>query len=118
MSRMKIGVLGCGMIAELGHLPALKNVAGLQLHAVYDVNWNRALAMQNRFQIPHAFPAEKAFWESNHLKREIVRKPEENKRGRKQKGTQRTQLISNHNSLFLGNSDSPRDETFADVAGP
>ena len=65
MSRMKIGVLGCGMIAELGHLPALKNVAGLQLHAVYDVNWNRALAMQNRFQIPHAFPAEKAFWESN-----------------------------------------------------
>ncbi len=65
MSTKKIGVLGCGMIAELGHLPALKHVAGLSLHAVYDVNWNRALSMQSRFGIPHAFPSEKAFWESD-----------------------------------------------------
>lgn len=35
MSAKKIGVLGCGMIAELGHLPALKHVAGINLHAVY-----------------------------------------------------------------------------------
>ena len=65
MSAKKIGVLGCGMIAELGHLPALKHVAGINLHAVYDVSWNRALAMQAKFQIPHAFPTEKAFWESD-----------------------------------------------------
>ncbi len=65
MSGKKIGVLGCGMIAELGHLPALKHVAGISLHAVYDVNWNRALEMQSRFRIPHAFPTEKAFWESD-----------------------------------------------------
>ena len=65
MSAKKIGVLGCGMIAELGHLPALKHVAGINLHAVYDVSWNRALSMQAKFQIPHAFPTEKAFWESD-----------------------------------------------------
>ena len=65
MSRKKIGILGCGMIAELGHLPALKYVAGLEVHAVFDVSWNRALAMQSRFQIPHAFPTEKAFWASD-----------------------------------------------------
>ena len=55
MERMG-GILGCGMIA--GHLPAIGHVSGLQLHAVYDVNWNRGLAMQSRFGIPHAFPAE------------------------------------------------------------
>ena len=65
MAVKKIGVLGCGMIAELGHMPALKHVSGLSLHAVYDVAWNRALAMQAKFQIPHAFPTEKAFWESD-----------------------------------------------------
>lgn len=65
MGAKKVGVFGCGMIAELGHLPALKHVAGIQLQAVYDVSWNRALAMQNKFQISHAYPTEKAFWGSD-----------------------------------------------------
>ena len=38
---------------------------GLSLHAVYDVVWTRALAIQTKFQIPHAFPTEKEFWESD-----------------------------------------------------
>jgi predicted dehydrogenase len=65
MKTNKVGVLGCGMIAELGHLPALKQVPGLVLEAVYDVNWERALAMQHKFGIPHAYPEEQAFWESD-----------------------------------------------------
>jgi predicted dehydrogenase len=65
MTAKKIGVLGCGMIAELGHLPAMKHLAGMSLHAVYDVNWTRSRAMQDRFHIPHAYPTETAFWESD-----------------------------------------------------
>lgn len=65
MSVKKIGILGCGMIAELGHLPALMHVSGLILHAVYDIAWSRALAMQAKFKIPHAYPTEKEFWESD-----------------------------------------------------
>jgi predicted dehydrogenase len=65
MKVRKIGVLGCGMIAEQGHMPALKQIHGLTLHAVYDIAWNRALAMQAKFQIWHAFLTEKAFWESD-----------------------------------------------------
>jgi predicted dehydrogenase len=65
MNVKKIGILGCGMIAELGHMPALRHVAGLSLHAVYDVSWTRALSMQAKFQIPHAYPTETAFWESD-----------------------------------------------------
>ena len=65
MVPFRIGVLGCGMIAELGHLPALRGAPGCVLDAVYDVNWNRALAMQAKFQIPHAYPKESDFWESD-----------------------------------------------------
>lgn len=65
MNPLKIGVLGCGMIAELGHLPALRHSSGLVVDAVYDVNWARALAMQSKFHIPHAYPNEIEFWESD-----------------------------------------------------
>jgi hypothetical protein len=65
MAPRRIGILGCGMIAELGHLPALKNCPGLVVDAIYDVNWNRALAMQSKFQIPHAYPQESDFWQSD-----------------------------------------------------
>lgn len=65
METMKIGVLGCGMIAELGHLPALRHTNGLVLDSLYDAKWERTLAMQSKFQVPHAYPTEKQFWESD-----------------------------------------------------
>lgn len=65
MASKKIGVLGCGMIAELGHLPSLIHASGLTAHAVYDTDWQRALAIQNRFRVRHAFPTEEEFWASD-----------------------------------------------------
>lgn len=65
VSAKKIGVLGCGMIAELGHLPAICQTRGLGLHALYDVSWDRALEMQRRFGAAHAYPTEDSFWNSD-----------------------------------------------------
>jgi len=62
---VKIGVLGCGMIAEWGHLPAIRNSDSLTLEAVYDIRWERALSMQRRFHAKHAYPSEDAFWKSD-----------------------------------------------------
>jgi len=62
---MKIGLLGCGMIAEFGHLPALRQTNGLIIDALYDAKWERTIAMQSKFQVPHAYPSEKLFWESD-----------------------------------------------------
>lgn len=53
------------MIAELGHLPALRHCQGLVPYAVYDVNWDRAVEMQRRFGVHHAYPTEEEFWESD-----------------------------------------------------
>lgn len=61
----KVGIIGCGMIAELGHIPAIKQVPGIQLYALYDPNFSRATLLQSWFDVPHAFPDEEAFFASD-----------------------------------------------------
>jgi len=64
MRKFKIGVLGCGMIAELGHLPAITQCPELELHALYDLDWQRTLELQKRFGAQHAYPTAEEFWQS------------------------------------------------------
>jgi len=52
----KIGLMGCGMVARYGHLPAIQQTADLQLHAIYD-----PIASQD---FPHAFTDVEAFFRS------------------------------------------------------
>jgi len=59
---LKLGLLGCGMIAELGHLPAIQQTPGIVLESVYDPRWERSLEMQKRFNAKHAYPKEEDFW--------------------------------------------------------
>ncbi len=62
---IKTGVIGCGMIAEKGHLPAIQQVPGLKLYALYDQSFERAKYLQKRFHVPHAYPDEEAFFASD-----------------------------------------------------
>ncbi|MCC5785885.1 MAG: Gfo/Idh/MocA family oxidoreductase [Phycisphaerales bacterium] len=62
---LRIGVIGCGMIAELGHLPAIAEVPGLQVYALYDRDFERARELQRRFHAAHAYPTEEEFYRSN-----------------------------------------------------
>ena len=64
MSRYKIGVFGCGMIAEWGHLPAIKQCPELELYALFDLDWQRTVDLQKRFGARHAYPTAEAFWNS------------------------------------------------------
>ncbi len=61
---IKIGIIGCGMIAEFGHIPAIQQISGLKLYALYDHDFSRAVHLQQHFHIPHAFPTEEAFFSS------------------------------------------------------
>ncbi|MEM6853763.1 MAG: Gfo/Idh/MocA family oxidoreductase, partial [Planctomycetota bacterium] len=60
----KIGLMGCGNVATYGHLPAIRDTAGLDLHAVYDPDPARArdLASPDRFNVRHACHTEDAFF--------------------------------------------------------
>ena len=62
---IKIGLIGCGSIAEFGHIPAIQKVAGFRLHALYDQDFSRAMRLQHQVHIPHAYPTEEAFFSSD-----------------------------------------------------
>ena len=61
---MKIGLMGCGAVAGYGHIPAILETRGLELHAVYDPHEAAAREAQDRWKIPAAFSDEAAFFES------------------------------------------------------
>jgi predicted dehydrogenase len=60
----KIGLMGCGMIAEYGHLPAILATEGLEAWAVYDPDPEHAYGLQRRFGIPHGYAISSMFFES------------------------------------------------------
>ncbi len=51
----KIGVVGCGVVADYGHLPTIKQIDGLELTALYDPNETNLKSAQEKFSVPHAF---------------------------------------------------------------
>ena len=60
----KIGVMGCGMIAEFGHIPAILATQGLEAWAVYDPNPEHAYGLQHKYGIPHGYTVSSMFFES------------------------------------------------------
>lgn len=60
----KIGLMGCGMIADCGHLPAIFATEGLQPWAVYDPDPERAYGLQQKYGIPHGYTVSSMFFES------------------------------------------------------
>ncbi len=60
----KIGVLGCGTVAERGHLPALVQTEEISVSAVYDPNLARARELQSKFNFRRVCESEVEFWES------------------------------------------------------
>ena len=60
----KIGLMGCGVVANYGHLPAIQEASGLELFALYDPHEPSLCAAQAKFAVPHAFTDERAFFAS------------------------------------------------------
>jgi predicted dehydrogenase len=54
MSTLRIGVIGAGAIATLGHIPGFQKIAGVSVVAVCDTNLERAQAVAGQFNIPMA----------------------------------------------------------------
>lgn len=54
--------MGCGVVAQYGHIPAIQAAAGLRLHAIFDPNEKNLRETQAKFGIPHAFTDEEAFF--------------------------------------------------------
>mgnify|MGYP003970809071 FL=1 len=60
----RICLMGCGTVANYGHLPALAAQPDLELHSIFDPDPERLKATQDRFSVPHATGDTEAFFES------------------------------------------------------
>ncbi len=61
---IKIGLMGCGVVADYGHIPAIKAVEELELTSIYDPDPARLREMQQRHGVGQAFTDVDAFFES------------------------------------------------------
>jgi predicted dehydrogenase len=61
---LKIGVMGCGFVADYGHFPAMARVPRYDLHAVFDPRFESAVAAQKKHGAAHAFHEVDAFFGS------------------------------------------------------
>lgn len=61
---IKIGVMGCGVVSEYGHLPPLRDSKQFALHALMDPARDRVEDYSKRFGVPHAFTDEPSFFNS------------------------------------------------------
>jgi len=60
----KIGLMGCGAVANYGHIPAIQEVPDLELHAIYDPDEEVLKRTQEKFKIPKAFKDSALFFKS------------------------------------------------------
>lgn len=60
----KIGVMGCGVVAGYGHLPAIRDAEGLEIGALFDPNPTVVAEMAKRYDVPaeRACSDEKSFF--------------------------------------------------------
>lgn len=54
-ARVKIGVVGCGGVSQIIHLPFLSQMPDVNLTAICDVDARKASVLADRFRIPNVF---------------------------------------------------------------
>jgi predicted dehydrogenase len=55
MKKLKVGVVGCGLISKLRHIPAYKRLKDLDVMAVCDLNEELAKDTAKKFEIPNFY---------------------------------------------------------------
>ena len=56
-----IGLMGCGTVADYGHIPVILKTPGLRLAALYDPSPERLRLIQDKYRIEHAYTDLDAF---------------------------------------------------------
>lgn len=64
MSAIKIGVMGCGVVSEYGHLPPLRDSPRFKVKALMDPNEASLTDYQKRFGVPEGYTTQDAFMKS------------------------------------------------------
>lgn len=60
----RIGLMGCGVVADYGHVPAILKTPELKLQAIFDPNTEARNRFQEKFGIAEAYTTTDAFFQS------------------------------------------------------
>lgn len=61
----KIGLMGCGTVADYGHIPVILSTPGLELASVFEPNAERLAYIMNKYGLKNGFTDEEAFFRSD-----------------------------------------------------
>ena len=51
----KLGIIGCGWIVEKAYLPLIAKMDGVDISAVFDIDYHKAYEIQNKYRVPNVF---------------------------------------------------------------
>lgn len=75
MDKFKLGVIGCGSIAEIAHFPAIKNYEGAVLEAVCDIDADHVEQIANKWGAAKWFTDYRKMFEETKLDAVIIASP-------------------------------------------
>ena len=55
MKKIRCGIVGCGLISQLAHIPNLKTMGNVELVALCDVRQEVAAKLQRQFEVPKLY---------------------------------------------------------------
>ncbi len=63
-TRIRVGLMGCGAVADYGHIPAILETGEFALHSIYDPNQEALARIQKKYGVPNACGAVPDFFAS------------------------------------------------------
>lgn len=61
---LKLGLMGCGLVASYGHVPAIERTPGVTLHSIFEPNPSRLAECKEKWKVPQGFSDAEAFFNS------------------------------------------------------
>ncbi|MBV1767954.1 MAG: Gfo/Idh/MocA family oxidoreductase, partial [Methanobacterium sp.] len=55
MKKLKVAIIGCGLIAQERHIPAFNKIENVDLIAACDINENLAREVASKYKIPKVY---------------------------------------------------------------
>lgn len=72
---LHIGIIGCGAVAQIIHLPILKKISGIKIKAICDVDKRKILAIKEKYGIEAAYTDLKKFFVENEFDAVMILTP-------------------------------------------
>jgi len=72
---MKLGLIGCGQVASLFHIPAMKEIPGMQIEAIADIDKKRVEKFGSRHRIERRYADHRSMFRECHIDSVLVCTP-------------------------------------------